>query len=86
MRPIEQQSILITGATSGLGQELARALAEKGATLLLHGRDAKRGREIVAQIRGSTGIANLLCWRLFVSLRGWKATPKSKENPTTNER
>jgi NAD(P)-dependent dehydrogenase (short-subunit alcohol dehydrogenase family) len=43
MRPMEEQTILITGATGGLGQELARALAEQGATLLLHGRDAERG-------------------------------------------
>jgi NAD(P)-dependent dehydrogenase (short-subunit alcohol dehydrogenase family) len=67
MRPIEQQSILITGATSGLGQELARALAKNGATLLLHGRDAERGREIVAQIRGSTGNAKIHFYRADLS-------------------
>jgi NAD(P)-dependent dehydrogenase (short-subunit alcohol dehydrogenase family) len=67
MRPIEQQSILITGATSGLGQELARVLAENGATLLLHGRDAERGREMVAQIRGSTGNAKIHFYRADLS-------------------
>jgi NAD(P)-dependent dehydrogenase (short-subunit alcohol dehydrogenase family) len=37
MGPIEEQTILITGATSGLGQALAQALAKHGATLLLRG-------------------------------------------------
>ena len=55
MRPIKEQTILITGATSGLGRELAQALAKQGATLLLHGRDAGRGLETVRQIKEATG-------------------------------
>ena len=55
MRPIEEQTILITGATSGLGRELAQALAKHGATLLLHGRDPQRGLETVRNIKEATG-------------------------------
>ena len=33
MKLIEEQTILVTGATSGLGRELAQALAKQGATL-----------------------------------------------------
>lgn len=55
MKPIEEQTILITGTTSGLGQELAQALAQQGATLLLHGRDADRGSEVVRKIKEATG-------------------------------
>jgi NAD(P)-dependent dehydrogenase (short-subunit alcohol dehydrogenase family) len=55
MRPFGEQTILITGATSGLGFALAQALAEKGATVLLHGRDNKRGRAILDEIRQKTG-------------------------------
>jgi NAD(P)-dependent dehydrogenase (short-subunit alcohol dehydrogenase family) len=55
MRPIEEQTILITGATSGLGRELAQALAKQGAKLLLHGRDPKRGLETVHEIKEATG-------------------------------
>lgn len=55
MRPFEEQTILITGATSGLGFALAQALAEKGATVLLHGRDNQRGRAILDEIRQKSG-------------------------------
>ena len=42
MRPLSEQTILITGATDGLGRALAAELAAEGATLLLHGRDEAR--------------------------------------------
>jgi NAD(P)-dependent dehydrogenase (short-subunit alcohol dehydrogenase family) len=55
MRPFAEQTILITGATNGLGLALAQALAEKGATVLLHGRDNERGKIILDEIRQETG-------------------------------
>lgn len=54
MRPLDQQTILITGATDGLGRALAAELAMAGATVLLHGRDEARGLETVEQIRAAT--------------------------------
>jgi NAD(P)-dependent dehydrogenase (short-subunit alcohol dehydrogenase family) len=50
MRPIEDQTILVTGATDGLGRALARELSQRGATLLLHGRNEDRLGEIVAEL------------------------------------
>ncbi|MGH3376276.1 MAG: SDR family NAD(P)-dependent oxidoreductase [Actinoallomurus sp.] len=38
----DHRTILITGATDGLGRALAHRLASGGATVLLHGRDQKR--------------------------------------------
>jgi NADP-dependent 3-hydroxy acid dehydrogenase YdfG len=35
-------TVLITGATGGIGAALARGYAEPGRTLILHGRDASR--------------------------------------------
>jgi len=55
MKPIDEQTVLITGATSGLGRELAQALAERGSSLLLHGRDAESGQEMVHRIKEATG-------------------------------
>jgi NAD(P)-dependent dehydrogenase (short-subunit alcohol dehydrogenase family) len=67
MRPIEEQAILITGATSGLGRELAQALAKQGATVLLHGRDQKRGLETAQSIIQATGNENVQFYRADLS-------------------
>ncbi|RKI38551.1 SDR family oxidoreductase [Corallococcus sp. AB004] len=42
---------LITGATGGIGQETAKALARRGATLVLSGRDEARTAATVAAVR-----------------------------------
>jgi short-subunit dehydrogenase len=51
--------ILLTGATGGLGQALARALAEQGASLLLCGRDEDRLAACVAEIGGIGGTGSI---------------------------
>jgi NAD(P)-dependent dehydrogenase (short-subunit alcohol dehydrogenase family) len=55
LRPLEEQTILITGATDGLGRALASALAKAGPTLLIHGRDEARGQAALAQIEAASG-------------------------------
>lgn len=50
---------LITGATSGIGEVTARALAQAGATTLLVGRDADRGKAAVDRIKAQTGNSNV---------------------------
>ncbi|MEV6925231.1 SDR family oxidoreductase [Dactylosporangium sp. NPDC051485] len=42
---------LVTGGTSGIGRETAARLAELGATVVVVGRDAERGRSAVNEIR-----------------------------------
>jgi NAD(P)-dependent dehydrogenase (short-subunit alcohol dehydrogenase family) len=55
MRPVPDQTILLTGATDGMGRELARELAAQGASLILHGRNAAKGQDLLAELRKSTG-------------------------------
>ena len=55
MRPTAEQTILITGATDGLGRALATDLAGTGATLLIHGRNDARGQETIGDIAARTG-------------------------------
>lgn len=56
---LEQQVHLITGATSGIGLETARALARQGATVVVAGRDEQKARRIVAELRRHTGNARV---------------------------
>ncbi len=51
---------LITGSTDGVGRVVAERLAEAGAHILVHGRDNKRGNDVVAAIRDSGGSADFL--------------------------
>jgi NAD(P)-dependent dehydrogenase (short-subunit alcohol dehydrogenase family) len=56
-RPLEGQVALITGSTSGLGRVLAFQIGELGAEVIVHGRDAERGAEVVDSIRRAGGRA-----------------------------
>lgn len=59
MKPIAEQTILITGSTDGLGRATARQLAALGATVLLHGRDPQRLEASRAEIVAATGNQNI---------------------------
>jgi NAD(P)-dependent dehydrogenase (short-subunit alcohol dehydrogenase family) len=50
---------LITGATSGIGLESARALARQGATVVLSGRDKGRGEAALTEVRRTVPDAKL---------------------------
>ena len=54
------KTVLITGATGGIGLEAARELARKGALVLIGARDAARGEAVVSEIAGAGGQAEFL--------------------------
>ena len=56
---MEEKTILVTGATDGIGKQTALELARQGARLLLHGRDARRGAAVVEEISRATGNSKL---------------------------
>ncbi|WP_079102211.1 SDR family NAD(P)-dependent oxidoreductase [Streptomyces sp. TP-A0356] len=51
---------LVTGATSGIGAATAALLAERGAHVLVAGRDRSRGDAVVAAIRDRSGKADFV--------------------------
>ncbi len=59
MRDLNGTTILVTGATDGLGKRVARELAGKGATVLLHGRNSERLEAALEDIRKETGSERL---------------------------
>ena len=48
---MDGRTVLVTGATSGIGLETAVRLAELGAEVLVHGRDPGRGAAALAAVR-----------------------------------
>ena len=57
MSEIENKVVIITGASSGLGEATARRLAKNGAKLMLAARREERLQELVAEITKDGGIA-----------------------------
>jgi NAD(P)-dependent dehydrogenase (short-subunit alcohol dehydrogenase family) len=59
MRNLAEATILVTGATDGLGKRVASALAGQGATLLLHGRNRERLQATMEEVSEQTGSEKL---------------------------
>jgi NAD(P)-dependent dehydrogenase (short-subunit alcohol dehydrogenase family) len=51
------KTALVTGSTDGLGREVATRLGALGATVIVHGRNAERGAEVVNAIEAGGGKA-----------------------------
>jgi NAD(P)-dependent dehydrogenase (short-subunit alcohol dehydrogenase family) len=55
---------LVTGATSGIGRAIAVQLARMGAEVVVHGRDASRGSQVVGEIERAGGRARFVAANL----------------------
>jgi NAD(P)-dependent dehydrogenase (short-subunit alcohol dehydrogenase family) len=56
---LQGKTALVTGATDGVGKLVALMLARAGAEVLLHGRDAAKGEQVMAEIRQEVPDATL---------------------------
>lgn len=57
---LKGKTALVTGGTSGIGHEIAKALSREGADVVITGRDATRGGDVVAEIERAGGSARFV--------------------------
>jgi NAD(P)-dependent dehydrogenase (short-subunit alcohol dehydrogenase family) len=56
---MQGKTVFITGATNGIGQAAALALAKMGATVIVGGRSVEKTERVVEQIRAESGNPNV---------------------------
>jgi NAD(P)-dependent dehydrogenase (short-subunit alcohol dehydrogenase family) len=54
---LQDKVILVTGSTTGIGAAIARRAIAEGARVVIHGRDAERGRALVSEWPGRAELA-----------------------------
>jgi NAD(P)-dependent dehydrogenase (short-subunit alcohol dehydrogenase family) len=56
---MKDKTVLITGATAGIGKETARGLAKTGARVVLVGRNQAKGEAVVEELKRATNNENI---------------------------
>jgi len=58
---------LVTGSTAGIGEAIAKRLADEGASVIVHGRNTERAERVVGEIRSAGGTATVAIGDLAVA-------------------
>jgi len=56
VRPLAEQTILVTGSTDGHGRRVAEELVKRGASVLVHGRDPDKVERVAQEIGAERGL------------------------------
>ena len=85
---MEGKLCVVTGATDGIGRVTARALAERGAEVVLVGRNAAKGAEVCKAIRiarpATTACASSRrTYRVRPRLGRWRSASPRAAPPST---
>ncbi|RUS17914.1 oxidoreductase [Endogone sp. FLAS-F59071] len=64
---VRGKTFLVTGATSGLGEETVRSLARHGAKIVFSARNLAAAEKVVAQIKAETPTADVMYYKLDLS-------------------
>ncbi|XP_054478643.1 retinol dehydrogenase 12, like [Anoplopoma fimbria] len=61
---LEDKTVIITGANTGIGKETAIDLAKRGAKVIMACRDMERGEAAVKEVTEISGSENVVCMKL----------------------
>jgi NAD(P)-dependent dehydrogenase (short-subunit alcohol dehydrogenase family) len=61
---LEGSTALVTGATAGIGRAVALQLGQLGSEVIVHGRSAERGAEVVREIQNAGGKSRFIAANL----------------------
>jgi 3-oxoacyl-[acyl-carrier protein] reductase len=74
MTDLQGRIALVTGSSRGIGAAIAKLFAQRGAAVIVHGRDAEAVKAVTADIEGTGGraiaaIADLTCYEQIEAMR-----------------
>ena len=65
---LDQETVVVTGGTDGIGKAIARRLAIAGADVFIVGRDAHKGKRVANDLGASTGNEGVFFMQADLSL------------------